>query len=91
MKTTTNRLLFTLSFTALAMTACGGKNKAIKTDSAKAGGQQKQIDITRPPEFEIEGGSRVEVERDPSQSVSFDEWRKQQEQDKRKAQNTEDE
>ncbi|GAA6140077.1 hypothetical protein NBRC116583_38240 [Arenicella sp. 4NH20-0111] len=56
---------------SLTLSACGGFKK---DKPALAESKQPSVDITRPPET-IVGRKEVE-ERDPEETISFDEWRK---------------
>jgi len=62
-------MLLTLT---LSLTACGVKLFNSKESSAKS-----QEDITRPPAIEVSKETDIRVQSDPEESVSFEEWKKQ--------------
>jgi len=67
-------LLLLLSF---SISACGGKKKAVSSEVVDTN------DITRPPTVEI-GSIPVDEAVAEGETVSFDEWRKRREAQKRK-------
>jgi len=67
-------LLLLLSF---SISACGGKKKAVSSEVVDTN------DITRPPTVEI-GSTPVDEAVAEGETVSFDEWRKRREAQKRK-------
>lgn len=70
-------LSFTLSIT---LGACGGNKKAVAENATEGA----TSDITRPPQT-IVGRQEVQ-ERNPEETISFDEWRKRRLEEQRKQQ-----
>ncbi len=83
-----NRLtkLVLLMSVTMTVSACGANKKGVANSSASSGGAAVATsDITLPPNT-IEG--RVEAkQRDPEETISFDEWRKRRIQELEKEQN----
>lgn len=77
-------LVILLAATQIAACA-GGAKKAAGADSDKASSADPQktapTDMTRPP-VTIGTQNRVVVESNPDETISFDEWKKQQEVEK---------
>ena len=59
----------------LSITACGTASKSVELDE-----NGEQTDITRPPTFvKPQLSQKEQVEKDPDEAVSLEEWEKQQE------------
>lgn len=67
-------------FVGLALSACGGGSKKVAAEPVEPG-----QDITRPPQT-IVGREEVK-ERNPDETISFDEWRKRRLEEQRKQEN----
>lgn len=81
-RTTNMKKALLISLLGLTLSACGGNKRA----STAPDTGQPTADITRPPKT-IVGREEVQ-ERNPEETVSFDEWRKRRLEEQKKQQQT---